>query len=150
MALDLDSLALAAGLSAQAAPAPTPAPRASSDNWREAPVVLDTRGPLDDYEDDEIDGLEPGSRTQVAQPPGPVLDTMETLRPMKRPVGLEAFVPRAPGGGPVDAESTFVASGPLVRSSYKAAEAFLRGALGRAVPARADDGVKRLRLPVVP
>ena len=118
-ALDLDSLALAAGLSAQAAPAPTPAPRASSDNWREAPVVLDTRGPLDDYEDDEIDGLEPGSRTQVAQPPGPVLDTMETLRPMKRPVGLEAFVPRAPGGGPVDAESTFVASGPLVAEVVK-------------------------------
>lgn len=111
MALDLDSLALAAGL---AAPVSTvPPSRVSSDDWREAPVVLDTGGALDD-EDDEIDGLEPGSRTQVAQPPGPVLDSMETLRPMQRPAGLEPFLPRAPGGGPVDAESTFVATGPLV------------------------------------
>ncbi len=40
----------------------------------------------------------------------------------------------------------YVASGPLVRSSYRAAEAFLRGALGRAKP---DEGERKLHLPVV-
>ncbi len=118
MALDLDSLALAAGLSAQGAPAPVPSQRVSADDWREAPGMLNTGGALD-ADDDEIDGLEPGSRTQVAQPPGPVLETMETLRPMKRPTGVEPFLPRAPGGGPVDAESTFVTSGPLVAEVVK-------------------------------
>lgn len=43
----------------------------------------------------------------------------------------------------------YVASGPLVRSSYRAAEAFLKGALGRAEPAR-EEGAKRLHLPLVP
>lgn len=44
----------------------------------------------------------------------------------------------------------YVASGPLVRSSYKAAEAFLRGALGGHVPpARAPERAHR-RLPLVP
>ncbi len=40
---------------------------------------------------------------------------METLRPMQRPVGIEPFVPRPVGmSGPIDSESTFVASSPLV------------------------------------
>lgn len=46
----------------------------------------------------------------------------------------------------------YVASGPLVRSSYKAAEAFLRGALGRPTPRTEDDAPTRAHrhLPLVP
>ncbi len=43
----------------------------------------------------------------------------------------------------------YVASGPLVRSSYRAAEAFLRAEVGARKPAFEDPYGKRLRLPVM-
>jgi lipoic acid synthetase len=83
-----------------------------------------------------------------------VLTLGQYLRPSEKHLAVERFVhPDEFAEYAREGEAMgfrYVASGPLVRSSYKAAEAFLRGALGRAVPARADDGVKRLRLPVVP
>ena len=84
-----------------------------------------------------------------------VLTLGQYLRPSEKHLAVERFVhPDEFAEYAREGEAMgfrYVASGPLVRSSYKAAEAFLRGALGRAVPARTDDsGVKRLRLPVVP
>ncbi|MFO0651898.1 MAG: hypothetical protein U0326_37095 [Polyangiales bacterium] len=114
MALDLDSLNAAAGVAASRAVAAT---TPLSDDWKEGVVLLDTSpaSSLRAVDEDEEEPYEPGSRTQVAHAPAPVLDTMETLRPMQRPVALEPFVPRIPGmSGPVDAESTFVANSPLV------------------------------------
>ncbi len=106
MALDIDSLNLGAM-------APSP-PRAASEDWKEGVVLLDT-APARDLEESDEEPYEPGSRTHVTPTPAPVLDTMETLRPMQRPVGIEPFVPRPVGmSGPIDSESTFVASSPLV------------------------------------
>ncbi len=83
-----------------------------------------------------------------------VLTLGQYLRPTPKHLAVERFVPpeefaeyRAEGEA---MGFRYVASGPLVRSSYKAAEAFLRGALGRRSPTTtSDDGVKRLHLPVV-
>ena len=81
-----------------------------------------------------------------------VLTLGQYLRPSPRHLAVERFVT------PEEFDEykreglamgfRFVASGPLVRSSYKAAEAFLRGALGRAAPP-VEEGVRRLHLPVV-
>lgn len=113
MALDLDSLNLAAG----AAPPSRPMSATASldDDWKEGVVLLDTAPASSLRVDDDDEPYEPGSRTHVAHAPSPVLDSMETLRPMQRPVALEPFVPRVPGvSGPIDSESTFVAASPLV------------------------------------
>ncbi len=115
MALDIDSLNAAAGVVPQR---PIVATTPLADDWKEGVVLLDTAPASSlraDDDEDEEDLYEPGSRTHVSHAPAPVLDTMETLRPMQRPIALDAFVPRVPGvSGPVDAESTFVANSPLV------------------------------------
>ena len=108
MALDIDSLNLGG-----VGPSPARAPSGAGDDWKEGVVLLDT-APARDLEESDDEPYEPGSRTHVTPTPAPVLDSMETLRPMQRPVAIEAFVPRPVGNGPVDSESTFVASSPLV------------------------------------
>jgi len=84
-----------------------------------------------------------------------VLTLGQYLRPSPKHLTVERFAPPEEFDGWRDAGLAmgfkYVASGPLVRSSYKAAEAFLRGALGGRAPAppRAADTSHR-RLPVVP
>ncbi len=83
-----------------------------------------------------------------------VLTLGQYLRPTPKHLAVERFVtPEEFAEYRAEGEAMgfrYVASGPLVRSSYKAAEAFLRGALGRTSPTTtSDDGVKRLHLPVV-
>jgi lipoic acid synthetase len=81
-----------------------------------------------------------------------VLTLGQYLRPSPKHLAVERFVhPDEFAEYRREGEAMgfrYVASGPLVRSSYKAAEAFLRGALGR--PERAPaEGAARLHLPVV-
>lgn len=82
-----------------------------------------------------------------------VLTLGQYLRPSPKHLAVERFVhPDEFAEYAREGEAMgfrYVASGPLVRSSYKAAEAFLRGALGRAEPAR-HEGPARLHLPLVP
>jgi lipoyl synthase len=82
-----------------------------------------------------------------------VLTLGQYLRPSPKHLAVERFVhPDEFAEYKREGEAMgfrYVASGPLVRSSYKAAEAFLRGALGRAEPAR-HEGPARLHLPLVP
>jgi lipoic acid synthetase len=86
-----------------------------------------------------------------------VLTLGQYLRPSQKHLAVERFVhPEEFEVWRREGEAMgfrYVASGPLVRSSYKAAEAFLRGALGRpvhAVPHDEGERGKRRHLRVLP
>jgi lipoic acid synthetase len=83
-----------------------------------------------------------------------VLTLGQYLRPSPKHLAVERYVEPAVFDAWRDAGLAmgfkYVASGPLVRSSYKAAEAFLRGALGGRVPAPRPAERAHRHLPLVP